>query len=629
MKLLTRLNAFLLFFTLIVNKAATQSNVILVEKEIAIGKEPKPIVEFKVKDLFESAPFAGQSMQGYLGKRFSQNLTERLLKVDEKGIMAGYLERPGVHPWIGEHVGKYLESATNVWRTTHDERLKKQMDRIVNELIHSQLEDGYLGTYLPKDYWTSWDVWSHKYNMYGLLAYYTATGYQPALDACKKMGDLLCKTFGDGPGQRDILLAGEHMGMAATSVLDPMVELYRYSGQKKYLDFCYYILKAWDQEDGPKVITALLATGNVTKVGNAKAYEMLSNFVGIAKLYRVTGEDRFLKVVKMAWQDIVKNRLYISGTTSSMEFFQVDKVLPASSKDNMGEGCVTTTWIQLNQNLLAITGDVKYLEQIEKSIYNQLLAAENPQTGCVSYYTALMDKKPYSCDISCCTSSVPRGIAMIPYFTMGNLNSIPTVLLYEPGVYKNSYTTARNKKIDFTLKIETDFPESGTINLTFKSASNIDSIPLAFRVPSWCGGFVIKMGSQEYKKVENNCVTVKRRWTSGEKLTIKFDIGVQEIQGGKSYPGMMAFQRGPQVLAFDESLNQEFINANSKEMENSMLTFKPASTSCSELLPKQWIGKQAYSFMLTNNNKLVFVPFADASQTGAAIKVWMPLKPIE
>ena len=629
MKLLTRLNAFLLFFTLIVNKAATQSNVILVEKEIAIGKEPKPIVEFKVKDLFESAPFAGQSMQGYLGKRFSQNLTERLLKVDEKGIMAGYLERPGVHPWIGEHVGKYLESATNVWRTTHDERLKKQMDRIVNELIHSQLEDGYLGTYLPKDYWTSWDVWSHKYNMYGLLAYYTATGYQPALDACKKMGDLLCKTFGDGPGQRDILLAGEHMGMPATSVLDPMVELYRYSGQKKYLDFCYYILKAWDQEDGPKVITALLATGNVTKVGNAKAYEMLSNFVGIAKLYRVTGEDRFLKVVKMAWQDIVKNRLYISGTTSSMEFFQVDKVLPASSKDNMGEGCVTTTWIQLNQNLLAITGDVKYLEQIEKSIYNQLLAAENPQTGCVSYYTALMDKKPYSCDISCCTSSVPRGIAMIPYFTMGNLNSIPTVLLYEPGVYKNSYTTARNKKIDFTLKIETDFPESGTINLTFKSASNIDSIPLAFRVPSWCGGFVIKMGSQEYKKVENNCVTVKRRWTSGEKLTIKFDIGVQEIQGGKSYPGMMAFQRGPQVLAFDESLNQEFINANSKEMENSMLTFKPASTSCSELLPKQWIGKQAYSFMLTNNNKLVFVPFADASQTGAAIKVWMPLKPIE
>ncbi len=629
MKLLTRLNAFLLFFTLIVNKAATQSNVIPVEKEIAIGKEPKPIVEFKVKNLFESTPFAGQSMQGYLGKRFSQNLTERLLKVDEKGIMAGYLERPGVHPWIGEHVGKYLESATNVWRTTHDERLKKQMDRIVNELIHSQLEDGYLGTYLPKDYWTSWDVWSHKYNMYGLLAYYTATGYQPALDACKKMGDLLCKTFGDAPGQRNILSAGEHMGMAATSVLDPMVELYRYTGQKQYMDFCYYILKAWDQEDGPKVITALLATGNVTKVGNAKAYEMLSNFVGIAKLYRVTGEDRFLKVVKVAWQDIVKNRLYISGTTSSMEFFQVDKVLPASSKDNMGEGCVTTTWIQLNQNLLAITGDVKYLEQIEKSIYNQLLAAENPQTGCVSYYTALMDKKPYSCDISCCTSSVPRGIAMIPYFTMGNLNSIPTVLLYEPGVYKNSYTTARNKKIDFTLKIETDFPESGTINLTFKSASNIDSIPLAFRVPSWCGGFVIKMGSQEYKKVENNCVTVKRRWTSGEKLTIKFDIGVQEIQGGKSYPGMMAFQRGPQVLAFDESLNQEFINANSKEMENSMLTFKPASTSCSELLPKQWIGKQAYSFMLTNNNKLVFVPFADASQTGAAIKVWMPLKPIE
>ena len=102
--------------------------------------------------------------------------------------MGGYLQRPGNHPWVGEHVGKYLESACNVWRNTHDPRLKKQMDRMMYELINSQLEDGYLGTYTPDEYWTSWDVWSHKYNLYGLLAYYTTTGYQPALEACKKNG---------------------------------------------------------------------------------------------------------------------------------------------------------------------------------------------------------------------------------------------------------------------------------------------------------------------------------------------------------------------------------------------------------------------------------------------------------
>lgn len=69
-------------------------------------------------------------------------------------------------------------------------------------LIASQLEDGYLGTYPDKDRWTGWDVWSHKYNLYGLLAYYKATGYKGALEACQKMGDLLCSTFGTQPGTK-------------------------------------------------------------------------------------------------------------------------------------------------------------------------------------------------------------------------------------------------------------------------------------------------------------------------------------------------------------------------------------------------------------------------------------------
>jgi DUF1680 family protein len=615
------------------SSSATISNehIFLVDKKMVleVQKEPKPVVINKIKDLYESVAFNQLRMDGYLGNRMTQNLMERLLKIDEPGTMDGYIEKPGHHPWAGEHVGKYLETASNVWRYTGNAKLKMQMDQIMLQLISSQLPDGYLGTYAPADYWTSWDVWSHKYNLYGLLAYYKTTGYTPALDACKKMGDLLCKTFGNKPGQRDIILAGTHIGMAATSVLDPMVELYRYTGDKKYLDFCYYILEAWDQENGPKVITAMLATGNVTKVGNGKAYEMLSNFVGLAKLYRVTGDEKFLKVVKLAWQDIVQNRLYISGTTSSREYFQLDNILPASSNDNMGEGCVTTTWVQLNENLFDITGDLKYLEQIEKTIYNQLLGAENPQTGCVSYYTSLMDAKPYSCDITCCTSSVPRGIAMIPNFTIGNLKNIPTMLLYEAGVYKDSYTAAGNKKVDLLLKVESNFPESGNFKVTINTSSNIDSIPIAFRVPSWCSAFVIKVGVEEYKKVENNCVTIKRVWTSGEKMTINFDIPLNEISGGKSYAGKTAFQRGPQVLTLDESLNQELLKANAKELGNAIWSFKPIETSCPELLPKQWIGKQAYSLMLSSGKKLILVPFADASQTGASIKVWMPLKPIE
>ncbi len=609
----------------------SHEHVYLVDKnfQLEVKAAPKPFIKNKIHDLYESVDFNKQQMLGYLGNRMFQNLSERLLKIDETGILDGYLERPGHHPWAGEHVGKYLEAASNVWRNTGNAKLKMQIDQIMLQLISSQLPDGYLGTYMPADYWTSWDVWSHKYNLYGLLAYYKATGYLPALEASKKMGNLLCKTFGNIPGQLDIIKAGTHVGMAATSVLDPMVELYKYTGDKKYLDFCYYIIGAWEQKNGPKIISALLETGKVTKVGNGKAYEMLSNFVGIANLYRITGDTKLLKPVLIAWQDIVDNRLYITGTTSSREYFQDDHVLPAGKNDNMGEGCVTTTWIQLNHDLFSITGDLKYMEQIERSVYNHLLAAENPATGCVSYYTSLMDAKPYNCDISCCTSSVPRGIAMIPYFIYGNLKNVPTMLMYEPGVYINSYINSKKKKIDFLLKLESNFPESGSLNATINSSSNKDLIPIAFRVPSWCTSFVIKVGAEEFKKSTNNFIIIKRIWTSGEKIKISFDIPLKEIAGGNSYPGKTAFQRGPQILAMDESLNQNLINAGSNDLKKSLWTYNPDGKNCSELLPKQWIGKQAYSYMLDHKNQIVLVPFADAGQTGASLKVWMPLKPNE
>ena len=151
--------------------------------EIPVLKEVPPLVQNKVNNKFAPTPIQNNTYSGYLGKRFTQNLEQRLLKVDEFGLIGSYLNRPGIHPWAGEHIGKYLETATNVWKLTRNPKLKKQMDRLMYQLIHTQKEDGYLGTYTPDQYWTSWDVWSHKYNLHGLLAYYAATGYRPALEA--------------------------------------------------------------------------------------------------------------------------------------------------------------------------------------------------------------------------------------------------------------------------------------------------------------------------------------------------------------------------------------------------------------------------------------------------------------
>lgn len=588
--------------------------------------EVKPLVNDKIPNHFNPVSLQNEQFNGYLNTRFTQNLEQRLLKVDEFGLMGSYMNRPGIHPWAGEHVGKYLETASNVWKLTLNAALKKQMDRMMYELINTQLDDGYLGTYTPDQYWTSWDVWSHKYNIHGLLTYYTATGYQPALEACKKMGDLLCRTFGKNPGQKDIILAGEHMGMAATSVLDAMVELYKYTADKKYLDFCYYILDAWEQDNGPKVISSILSNGKVKKVGNGKAYEMLSNYVGLIKLYQLTGDNKFLKATEMAWQDVVNTQLYITGTSSSHEYFQDDEYLPATAKDNMGEGCVTTTWLQLNQNLFAITGDVKYINQLERSVYNHLLAAENPETGCVSYYTPLMNKKPYTCYITCCQSSVPRGIALVPKFTFGNIKNIPTVLFYEPAVYTDRIVTANQNAMDVTFKLEGNFPESGNVVLSV-IGSRAAMFSVALRVPEWCTNYTAKVGGKILKGTANQFITIKRNWKPGEKVAISFDMPLKYITGGKSYPDQIAFQRGPQILALDKSLNSGNVNDLVSDTKEGIVIGKFNQVNEKKILPVNWIGKQAYSLNIINGKEKIFlVPFAEASQTEGDMKVWLPVK---
>jgi len=450
-----------------------------------------PIVPNKIQDQY--APAYYQDIGGLLGYRLQVNLEKRLLQIDSAILLSGFKKRPGTQTWIGEHVGKFLFSASKMYAYSHDPRIKHLMDDMVRKYIACQMPDGYLGTYLYKDRWTDWDVWAHKYAIIGLLNYYSVTGYKPALETAKKAADLICRTFGDEPSKRDLMTAGEHVGLAPGSILEPMVDLYRYTGDKKYLDFCHYILRAFEQPDGPKLISQLEKYGDVTKVGDAKAYEMLSCFLGILKYYKLTGEQKHLTLLQTAWTDISQRRLYITGTSSDHEIFREPGILRAENKDDMGEGCVTVTWIQFNLQLLQITGNPKYAEELERSVYNHLLAAENPQTGCVSYYTALNGPKPYRCDqgFSCCLSSVPRGISLIPEMMGGKINGVFTVLMYENGEATEKIVAKDGSLLSLKINSTTKFPLNGKVVFSVAPSKNA-SFAVNFRVPIWSENFTAK-----------------------------------------------------------------------------------------------------------------------------------------
>ena len=585
-----------------------------------------PVIKQTVSD--KAMPFDLKNIEfgGYLNERLNANLTQRLLNIDETGILECYYSRPGKQTWVGEYTGKYLHAASRVWHSTHNAQLKAQMDRIVDILIGCQNEDGYLGTYLPANYWTDWDVWAHKYNMLGLMSYYAVTGYKPALETSIKMGDLLCRTFGENTGQRNIINSSGHVGMASTSVIEPMTLLYQYTGDKKYLDFCKYIIKAYDFENGPKIISTLISVGKVDKTANAKAYEMMSNLIGIVKLYQLTGDEKLLKAANIAWNDIAINKLYITGTASEHEYFKEDHYLPAENDNRMGEGCVTTTWLQFSQALYNLTGEAKYMDEIEKSIYNHLLAAENPETGCVSYYTALQGKKPYRCtiDAHCCLASIPRGIAAIPELAYTkNANIGFSINLYSSGKIKDKIFTKDGKEVAIDCKIESGFPKEGVATITLNPETKAEFL-LALRVPAWCKNYTANVDGKNYNGIPGKYLNIDQTWNKNSIIKVSFDLNTQILDGGKSYPGYIALKVGPQLLAVDQSLNPEIIDLDKLMLDSPKLLPLPKAN-----LPAGWIGEQIYTSKAFYDGKPVevkMVPFADAGQKDGGIRVWIKKK---
>ena len=407
--------------------------------------------------------------------------------------------------------------------------------------------------------------------------------------------------------------ASAHLGMAATSVLEPIAILYRLTGDPRYLEFCHAIVNAWEDEDRPltwqyedgcQLLTSLLEHGSVYKTANRKAYEMLSNLIGLLELYRIVPDERYITACKNAWQDIASRRLYVTGTTSYHEQFRPDHRMPPG--EAAGEGCVTVTWLQMNIHLLQLTGDVQYADEIERTIYNALPAAQSPHTGQVTYFVPLLGRKEYGernhgllPDISCCSSSIPRGIAMIPEFASGTLDGKPALLQYIPGKHALHYNDG-GSRVEINLIIRGDYPETGSIEIEVDLAEAAQ-FPIVLRVPEWADGFEASVAAEKYKPSGSRLLEIHREWSSGDTIEIKIPLEIRQIPDSDITSDMIAFARGPQVLATDETIE--------------------ASNGIPE---SGWWGNAIYTHTAKQDGaqkKFLLVNYADAGQTKAGYRV--------
>lgn len=572
-------------------------------------------------------------LTGWLGSRIDANEQNRLVLLDTGRLLEGYRKRPGRQAWDGEHVGKWLHAATLAWVYTGDAALRKKLDDTARQLAKCQLPDGYLGTYLDKDRWTEWDVWAHKYNLIGLLTYVRYTGNRELLPTCRRMGDLLCRTFGDEPGKRDIIKAGWHVGMAPTSVLEPMVLLYRMTGEQRYLDFCKYILRAWEQPDGPHIISRLLTLKRVDKVGNGKAYEMLSCLNGALEYYRTVGDPKILEACLNAWQDIVDHRLYITGAASYGEVFRDNYDLPNVA--NVGETCVTVTWEQFNAQLLRLTGQARFAEQLEHVVLNQLFGAQKCDGTAWGYYVQMEGSKPYSSNLDghCCLSSGPRGVALLPSFALSTDNEGVVVNLYEPGRAKLRLRDRRSIR----LSIATRYPQDGSVRIGIEP-QHAGTFTIKFRVPAWCAHATCEVNGTASNMApgSDGYVALKRRWRSGDVIQLEFKLEPRLVLGDHLNAGKAALQYGPLVLAADDSLLEPGQELSLIELGSTNVVALGVNPEPAPEAFKTWSGAQVYSIKATLRRDwgglkagapfpVRLRAFADAGSAGGHYCVWLPI----
>jgi DUF1680 family protein len=394
--------------------------------------------------------------------------------------------------------------------------------------------------------------------------------------------------------------------MAATSVLEPIALLYRLTGEQRYLKFCHVIIDAWDDksnpetwmyEDGCQLLASLLEHGNVYKTANRKAYEMLSNLVGLLELYRVDPDERYLTACRNAWNDIATKRLYMTGTASYFEQFTQDDRLPPGRA--VGEGCVTVTWLQLTRHLLELTGEVQFADELERTTYNALLAAQSPQTGEVTYFVPLLGHKDFNGHdvkltpaISCCSSSIPRGIAMIPTFASGVLNGRPALLQYIPGKHVLNYRNGEQQGI-VTLNVGGDYPRTGDFNIEV-DIDEVAQFGIVLRVPDWAPGFEATVDGATHTPSDSRLMEIKRTWAPGDKIHVKIPLEIRVVPHGDKTLNSVAFVRGPQVLAVDTDIE------------------------AADGIPESgWWGDALYSRVARKDaveTEFQLVPFADAGQ---------------
>jgi DUF1680 family protein len=599
-------------------------------------------------------------LDGVLGQALAANRSGRLSTfiVDESSPSISIFGQPHKQQnqegdWYGEHAGKWLSATARAVAQGSQPELEANLRRVADWLISQQDDDGYLGNYAadrrftvpqpPKpESWNgepalrTWDIWTHSYLILGFLETWRALGDERYLQAARDIADLCWQALESGI---DITTLGNHHGMSATVLLDPAADLYLVTGEPRYLALAEKILQQANANPRLALLDKGIAGEDAAFIATGKAYQLSWNLVGLAKLYKATGNADYKRAIDNLWHNIREQHLTLGGgpwggvAHRSREVFNAPRTFFPQA---YVETCSVLAWMQLNRELLAISGHARYADELERTAYNDLLAAMAPNGEDWCYYTFPNGKRVHTTYWRCCKSSGAMAVEELPQIAYGiAADGGLRVNLYGPGAATLPQVEAGN----VTLQQTTRYPFDGAITIKVLPERSA-TFSLGLRIPGWAEDARIEVNGnpQRIDIAADGFVQLHRTWQAGDIVNVRLpmqpqlhhaaNINVQESRAPDGSPVAQEVLRWEYAaLSYGPLVYATGLIDGYKTEETVRLPGTP---------PSQWLQVQANEdegasivMQLDCRAPLVFTPYyrCGGREHGAWRLTWLSLAP--
>lgn len=489
-------------------------------------------------------------------------------------------------PFDDTDVYKWIEGASYALQVEPNPILSKYLDTLVAIIGAAQEKDGYLYTFrtikpaVPHEWigskrWEKDSILSHELYNAGHLyeaayAHFNATGKKSLLNIALKNADLLVRTFGWGKIE-------EYPGHQIVEI--GLAKLYRITGNKKYLDLAKFFLdirgpkgEAYNQAD-KKVIDQTEGVGHAVRA----AYM----YSGMADVAALTGDKNYLKAIDAIWEDVVYKKLYITGgigATGNGEAFGDAYDLPNMSA--YAETCAAIANVYWNNRMFLLHGDAKYIDVLERTLYNGLLSGMSLSGDRFFYPNPLAsvgqhDRSGwFSC--ACCISNITRFLPSVPGYVYAQNDNDLYVNLFMSNTSDIRLTSGK-----VTITQTTGYPWNGKIDMAIEpeKASNFT---LHIRIPGWAlqqpvpGNLynssiaklpvTIAINGKGYSyAIEKGYAIIKRNWKKGDKIMMDLPMEPQRIFANekvKADADRFAIQYGPVIYCLEGADNKDSLVQN-------------------------------------------------------------------